>query len=638
MQLKRLGIKNYRIIDDITIEIDKSLTLIVGRNNTGKTSLMKLLTTVLTGSKIKFNDYPINCRKKIYETFENFKNKNISFQDVQSAIPITSITMYIDYKDEKETDPLGFLSPFIIDTDINITEVKILIQYKFSISEQELFDLLNEEKDIPNVVKSNFFKFFSLQILAINPKDENDILLRTKEELSALLPIKTISAERGLDESEQKNETPLSPLLNRILGDNNIDDNEIKKNIEKLKQTISGVNNQFQKDVNKIISDIIQKSIVFGYPNTEEMQIFAETEIALDEEIKKNTNLSYCCTTDNRETLPDSYNGLGYKNLLKIILQLYEFANTINQNSVGSIPILYLEEPESHMHPQLQSTFVKYLDKFLKEISNSNIQVILTTHSSHIANTIPFQQIRYFKKYKNNLKCKDLSEFCDQNKDNTSFLQKYLNITRCDLFFADKAILIEGPSEKILLECMITNCEEEGIFKSESPHLSSQYYTIIQIGGAHAYIFFPFMNFLELPTLIITDIDSIDKGRKSSLVSNGISTSNNTIKKWYEMLKEKEEKITLEEIINLKNEEKTIGNIHIEFQSKEKNICARSFEQAIINVNRNLFDLTDKNTEQDIDNYNYGKKTDFAIKLLINPKSFVIPKYIKDGLIWLDIQ
>ncbi|MEA4968284.1 MAG: AAA family ATPase, partial [Bacteroidaceae bacterium] len=333
MQLKRLGIKNYRIINDITIEIDKSLTLIVGRNNTGKTSLMKLLTTVLTGSKIKFNDYPINCRKKIYETFENFKNKNISFQDVQSAIQITSITMYIDYKDEKETDPLGFLSPFIIDTDINITEVKILIQYKFSISEQELFDLLNEEKDIPNVVKSNFFKFFSLQILAINPKDENDILVRTKEELSALLPIKTISAERGLDESEQKNETPLSPLLNRILGDNNSDDKEIKKNIEKLKQTISGVNNQFQKDVNKIISDILQKSIVFGYPNTEEMQIFAETEIALDEEIKKNTNLSYCFTTDNRETLPDSYNGLGYKNLLKIILQLYEFANTINQNS-----------------------------------------------------------------------------------------------------------------------------------------------------------------------------------------------------------------------------------------------------------------------------------------------------------------
>ena len=103
-------------------------------------------------------------------------------------------------------------------------------------------------------------------------------------------------------------------------------------------------------------------------------------------------------TADQKETLPSSHNGLGYKNLIKITLLLKEFARDVRQNAKSAIPILFLEEPEAHMHPQLQAVFVGHLEDVLSKFSGNPIQIIMSTHSSHIANTVPFKNIRYLRK------------------------------------------------------------------------------------------------------------------------------------------------------------------------------------------------------------------------------------------------
>src|SRR3546814_20992859 len=86
------------------------------------------------------------------------------------------------------------------------------------------------------------------------------------------------------------------------------------------------------------------------------------------------------------------------------------------------------------------------------------------------------------------------------------FLHQYLTLSRCDLFFADKAILIEGTSERLLLPSMIRKTAEAA---AGQPQLSSQYLTVMEVGGAYAHRFYDLLNFLELRTLIITDIDSV---------------------------------------------------------------------------------------------------------------------------------
>src|SRR3546814_1335711 len=86
------------------------------------------------------------------------------------------------------------------------------------------------------------------------------------------------------------------------------------------------------------------------------------------------------------------------------------------------------------------------------------------------------------------------------------FLHQYLTLTLCDLFFADKAVLIEGTSERLLLPAMIRKTDAAAVGE---PQLGSQYLTVMEVGGAYAHRFFDLLAFLELRALIITDIDAV---------------------------------------------------------------------------------------------------------------------------------
>lgn len=631
MYLKSIEIKNFRLLQDVQIDLNKSATLIVGRNNTGKTSLMDFILLVQHGRKLSFADYPICCREKIYELITQYINNKIDFNDLKKNIPTPSICFHVDYSLESQDEILGNLSPFIIDTDWDTTEAMILAEYVVSFSEEMLAIWLNEsikgiedteeiQKAIREITRNHFYEIFTLRILAINPKDNTDIMIKSQSELSALFPIRTIRAERGMDESESQNKNPLRPILGRLFK-SNLDEatEDIKRTISELRELVSAENSKVQIIVNKLLNDIIEKSIQFGYPNAEELKLHADTQIALTEQIENKTDLSYIAENASEE-LPSTHNGLGYKNLIKIIFELAEFSKVLDDFIESSIPILFLEEPESHMHPQLQQTFVKYLEDFLKDIAKKPVQVIMTTHSPHIVNTVPFEQIRYAKKGSRGVKYKNLNDFCMRHKENADFIRKYLTISRCDLFFADKAILIEGSSERLLIPDMIAKCKP--FYKGCDPKLQSQYYALIEVGGAYAHKFCPLIDFLEIPTLVITDIDSVMDDRSKSYVSTGTKSSNATINWWIKnaLKKSKDDAISLQEIMELDDKYKTSGYRHIEYQTKENGICGRSLEEAIRNANRKLYGLDDSCQECDIE-FDGNKKTDFAIDLLFVKKN-----------------
>ncbi len=104
------------------------------------------------------------------------------------------------------------------------------------------------------------------------------------------------------------------------------------------------------------------------------------------------------------------------------------------------------------------------------------------------------------------------------------FLIQYLQLPKCDLFFADKAILFEGTVERIVLPLFINK---------SAPLLNEQYVCSIEIGGTYMYIFKELLEFLELKTLIITDIDAVnpnDDGKKVQVeTGREYETSNQTL-------------------------------------------------------------------------------------------------------------
>ena len=168
---------------------------------------------------------------------------------------------------------------------------------------------------------------------------------------------------------------------------------------------------------------------------------------------------------------------------------LAAFAKDIEKRGVACVPLLFIEEPESHMHPQMQTAFATYLEKFLGKLSDVKIQTFLTSHSAHIANTMEFAKVRYAQKSSTGVIYKNLNTFAEANPDNVDFIRKYLTLTRCDLFFADKAIFVEGASERLLLPDMIGKCESSGIFGACKYPLSAQYYAVIEIEPMHTSLF-----------------------------------------------------------------------------------------------------------------------------------------------------
>lgn len=632
------------------LDVDKNITIIVGRNNTAKTSFFDCIKTVLKGMTFSYNDYPLFKRKTLLESVKSFVEEKLSYVEFCEKLEIISVEFHIDYSLDDEEESLGALSPFIIDLDSDTTTALIRVEYKLKLDEKELRNLFGsstdedpiKEVDISDVLRDSFSKLFEPVIYAVNPKNKNDRQIKKIQELQDLFTLCVIPAERRLGEDGSQNSS-LSKLISDFFDNREEDlDPGIAKEILELRSVVALANKKVQVESERILSQLVKDTIGFGYPNAEDLQLGVNSELNIDEQVKNNTELSYV-SEDVGESLPNTYNGLGYKNLIKIEFILAMFAKDIKHHGSGCIPLLLIEEPESHMHPQMQRAFAEYLDNFLEKISETSIQTFLTSHSPQIAYSVNFLKIRYAKKYQNKVSYKDLRNFSKSEK--FEFIKKYLTLARCDLFFADKVILVEGASERLLIPDMIEKCEKDGLFDSQKVKLSSQYYTLIEVGGAFAHIFIPLIEFLGIPCLILTDIDSIAKKNRNGKmvpgsvpVSEGTGTSNETLKWWIRHNKklsdEDKTEIKLDEVIQMSQEDKTRGKCHIEFQTKENGRCGHSLEESIRNVNLKHYKLNEDATEEDLEFT--GKKTDFALELLT--WEYRIPEYIKSGLKWLNDQ
>lgn len=581
-----------------------------------------------------------------------------SNEDLCKRIEIISIEFLVDYSLDDPDDNLGALSPFIIDIDMDTTTAQIRAEYRLKTDEKTLWTLLESSyykngafstsEEANKVLADNFGKLFGLTIYAINPNNPDDKQVKSQKELHDLFPFHAIPAERVLGEDETHNSS-LGLLISGFFNMSEAELNpDVAEEIIRLRSIVEKSNKDVQKQSDEILSTIVNNSIGFGYPNIEELKLGVTTQLSIDDQIKNQTKLSYISGTAN-ESLPSSHNGLGYKNLIKMEFLLAAFAKDIEKRGIACIPLLFIEEPESHMHPQMQTAFATYLEKFLGKLSTVQIQTFLTSHSAHIANTMEFAKIRYAQKSNAGVIYKNLNTFAVANPDNVEFIRKYLTLTRCDLFFADKAIFVEGASERLLLPDMIGKCESSGIFGVCKYPLSAQYYALIEIGGAYAYKFIPFIDFLGVPCLILTDLDSVAdrKGkngktvRKSVVVSDGETTSNETIKWWIRKNKglpdDDTSKIDLSEIIAMTADEKTRGKCHIEFQTTENGLCGHSLEEAIRNVNRKYYNLGNRISEKKLE-FTGKSKTDFALDLICECSDYCVPGYIKSGLKWLNDQ
>ena len=319
-----------------------------------------------------------------------------------------------------------------------------------------------------------------------------------------------------------------------------------------------------------------------------------------------------------------------------------------NAASPEPIHLVLVEEPEAHLHAQVQQVFIRKAYDVLRKHDNLgtgqrfSTQLIVSTHSSHIAHECEFADIRYFQrlpavdatdvpharvvnlstvfndnthKRKSNAQV-DTPQQADaeaaeqaeievaKRKATQAFVARYLKTTHCDLFFADAVIFIEGAGERILLPHFLKTFKEGA--------LSSCYISLLEIGGSHAFRLKELIEHLGLTTLIIADIDSVKLNsstkRWAACAIDGdgsIETANTTLKTWIPCktkIKELIEASESDKIIDLCNTGSAIRvtyqtPVSLELAEKTDNISPRTFEDAFILNNFALFSSPSKDCE-----------------------------------------
>lgn len=173
MHIEKIEIRNFRLLKNSKISLTSTKTLFVGRNNTGKTSVMNAFSLIANGTKrLRFEDYPLSCRVVLYKQVERYFLGETNIKDLYQNIDITSFIIDVDYGNVEEDESLGRLSNFIIDLDENISLAKIKCSYEISTNLEVILEELKGQYEelivntdcflvIQQLVKENFHLFLS---------------------------------------------------------------------------------------------------------------------------------------------------------------------------------------------------------------------------------------------------------------------------------------------------------------------------------------------------------------------------------------------------------------------------------------------------------------------------------------------
>lgn len=750
MKIVNAYIENYRLLQKFNLDLEDKLSLIIGKNNCGKTSLLSVLEKFLSSdasqTEFAFDDFNIEFQQQIKAIVEAD-----DLQELSDTFGIV-LKLYIQYE---ENDDLSNISQLMLDLDPDVN--KIILSFEYSLSPEKFMllrsdyavfraslkpdtateppneatiesaaaisviedleaspaeavdaaeDVVEEiapdaepaddsaQKDSIYYLKKYHKNYFRINKKSLEYNNETNFIDLNKHliRLDKVINFKRIKAKRDVANQEgnvNRSDRTLSRMSSKYYEKISNPTNEsesIRELIEQLGKTDVHLTGIYEK----VFANLIGKVKRFGGIGAEDSIINIISTLEEKNILKENTTVMY---NHSSFSLPEDYNGLGYMNLIAMIFEIEVLLNDFKkikdpELKPADINILFIEEPEAHTHPQMQYIFIKNIKNLLHEACNGkdgdginfNLQTIITTHSSHITAESEFDDIKYFLKESKNCvvakNLKKLKEEYKENPDQYDFLAQYLTLNRTELFFADKAILIEGDTERLLLSAIMKKIDIEHKADEIIP-LLSQNISVVEV-GAHSHIFEKFIHFLGIRCLIITDIDTckmeqvIKKGepvfnkdgspkmaRNKCRVAEGTLSSNAAINSFYSGKSLDDLKgLTLAGKVHSKTEDtwnvNENGKLCIVFQTHENEYHARSYEDAFISLNKQFIKDNKDNfrglknaddlDEDDLDAYDIAancidKKTSFALDVIYNSDStysnWQIPGYITEGLLWL---
>ncbi|MDA3926613.1 MAG: ATP-dependent endonuclease [Kiritimatiellae bacterium] len=679
MKINRISIRNFRRLENVEIAIEEQETVFVGPNNSGKTSASAIFRSFLGQRGFSVHDF----------TVSRISDLDKFGLDANPA-DLPQIELDIWMKVDPNCIEFGrafTLLPNLSD-DFECLGVRLIYQvtnsdkmleaYRTAYPATETGNNLPAKRLSQFLIQDGIGRYFEINYASLEKTTDGVCATRLEQSegkklLHNLVRVDFINAQRNIDDEEGARSNRLSTAFTRFY----------RKNLEKAgmtaeaHQVIDENNQRLTTHYESQFSGLMSVIGELGVPSVNDRELKIISALKAEEVLQESTDLLYVDSARNHE-LPESYNGLGFKNLIYMAIQAKDFHSqwARTEQNRPLCQIIFIEEPEVHLHAQVQQTFITKIWKVLDEsaktegVENLVPQLAVSTHSSHILDATEFAKVRYFRRchlagddpaettilnasvvhslrdFKPEVVEVDGEEVATE-EEALQFLQRYLRLTHCDLFFADAAILVEGSVEKLLIPTMIDKVAER---------LQSSYLTVLEIGGAYAHRFDGLLSFLRIPYLIITDLDSVSLAGRHSACRGDVPdalTSNATLKQLLGVN-------TVAGLMVLTAEQK--GNAedsrYITFQQdiavddgeSTLEMRPRTLEEAFIYQNFKLLKRGRRSLKLEIPDSldevyqkiyelvksSSFKKTDFAMQVLSCNINWQVPNYIEEGLRWLE--
>ena len=686
MILKKMKVKNFRLLKNFELDFKDGLSLVIGKNNCGKTSALIILDKMLNSSKIMWEDINLEYQKELYKKIIGF---DISEQEKVESLEAVNLQLFIEYNDN---DSYTNIQKFMMDLNpdnntivleiISLIPIKKILELKAVINKKKFEDFISFSK----FISKNFSVFFETKRYSRGFDVELNQITQDRseeidnEDIKKVIKVAGIRADRAVSNDDRNH--VLSGLTGKYFSSYKAAKDKSESVFTRLEEKLEEADKELYKiyngeksesgeTIDGIFSDVID--VIKTYGGAENgIDIAIESSISEKNLLSDNTNLSYRQGGDC--SLPETYNGLGYLNLIGILFEIETKIQELFEQS-ADINLLYIEEPEAHTHPQLQYIFIRNIKSHIKahrknllEDKNKQLQILITSHSSHIVSECNFDDIIYLKKNGNTVIARSFNslkkEYSGDEQKGFKFIKQYLTMNRSELFFADKAICIEGDTERILMPMMMHKIDNKEKPKADLIPLLSQNISIIEV-GAHSHIFIPLFKFLGIKVLIITDIDAANKKDNGRYVKSNPKeakyTSNASIKEFFKDTGINTSNNQFKELVEKNAEDKIKDNMRIAYQIPESDgeYQASSFEDAFIALNKDFIVKNKKGfceygalknfNDDDIssDYYNFAlnkveKKSAFASSILYfddengeDDEKWRVPKYIEEGLLWI---
>lgn len=638
------------------LNIAPKVTLIVGKNNSGKTTVIEALKRLLSPTAFCATDFNFEYLNKLLSRYTQAK---IASRKVK--LPTMTFLLKIGM-DNDDPDLLTNIVPFI--SLGNVEKSEVVIKAVWEPEDDDLFlqaltQFIKNKRKYKDQAFPRFLNLLDEQKYTLNFYNQSNVRCDSFQ-LRRLVELEPIAANTVLSDD------CLSAAFAKIV-DYRYQRAKDAITLSELDKEILSINSQLTKYFMSAHGQPVNDSLgrIFA---SDKCQVLLRSDLTFQKLLRTVLKYEY---VEGNSHIPEHQFGLGYTNLMMIVASIISYIEKYPERAFNSqINLVTIEEPETFMHPQMQELFIRDVNQMIDVLLENhdkhvNSQIIITTHSAHILNSKiqegnSFSSINYITEL-DHLACAvsldDQTIFPQtENKydmDHSTalrYIKKHITFGVSQLFFADAAIFVEGISEYVLLRQYL----------SLNANLKTKYISVVMINGAFAHVYQHLISTLRIPVIVITDIDfqrtdqeKKDRIQMTASLLNNRKTTNHALISYF----------GTDSVHQLLVADHRIANrIMVVYQKQAiKGYYATSFEEAYVLSNCDNTIVKDvlkqtiprnykKSVENGgLENNSYriqcaliDKKSDFADMMLFKmilaetedslPK---LPQYIEDGLTFL---